>query len=100
LPANAICLCAHWQLTHRVRQQAGSYGFCVRLDDVDRPHSPRTADDRSHPPRGSGAGDCYYAPRGNDLARPRCHESVVNPRHGEVDRLARYPFFIQLGVTA
>ncbi|WP_133777017.1 hypothetical protein [Pseudomonas graminis] len=30
LPAKAICLLHPFRLTHRIRQQAGSYRFCVR----------------------------------------------------------------------
>jgi hypothetical protein len=34
LPAKAVCLCRGFGLKHRVRQQAGSYRFCVWLGNV------------------------------------------------------------------
>ena len=71
MPAKAICLCAHWQLTHCVRQQAGSYRFCGRLDDVDHSHALRAAGDRSHALRGNAA---CNAPRcGSDAERQGMH---------------------------
>ncbi|TDV45743.1 hypothetical protein EC919_112124 [Pseudomonas graminis] len=39
LPANAICLCPPFRLTHCVRQQAGSCGSCARRPNPDQRRS-------------------------------------------------------------